>query len=226
MSHRRTLGPAARAGATAGPANGEPDLLDAVRESVMAVGVRRTTLTDVARRAGVSRMTVYRRYPDVASLVQALMTREFERGLRHATAEATELASGRERIVETVSRLAELLVGDPLLRRILDVDPELLLPYATERLGAFQRTAVGLLAERIADAQREGSVREGDPATIAAAVELAVRGFVFAARMLSPGPGAAGPPPPDREPTAPATHAPGALAELRAVLDGYLRPPA
>ncbi|MCP2262032.1 transcriptional regulator, TetR family, partial [Streptoalloteichus tenebrarius] len=30
-------------------------LLDAARECVLAVGVRRTTLTDVARRAGVSR---------------------------------------------------------------------------------------------------------------------------------------------------------------------------
>ena len=32
-------------------------------------GVRRTTLTDVARRAGVSRMTIYRRWPDVRTLV-------------------------------------------------------------------------------------------------------------------------------------------------------------
>ena len=36
-------------------------VLDAVRDCVLAVGVRRTTLTDVARRAGVSRMTLYRK---------------------------------------------------------------------------------------------------------------------------------------------------------------------
>ena len=45
-------------------------LLDAVRACVMAVGVRRTTLTDVARRAGVSRMTLYRRFPDVEALLR------------------------------------------------------------------------------------------------------------------------------------------------------------
>ena len=41
----------------------EPDdvLLDAARACVLAVGVRRTTFSDVARRAGVSRMTLYRR---------------------------------------------------------------------------------------------------------------------------------------------------------------------
>src|SRR3954468_8972110 len=52
-------------------------VLDAARDSVLAVGVRRTTLTDVARRAGVSRMTIYRRWPDVRTLVADLMTREW-----------------------------------------------------------------------------------------------------------------------------------------------------
>src|SRR2546428_10498651 len=52
-------------------------VLDAVRDCVLAFGVRRTTLTDVARRAGVSRMTIYRRWPDVRSLVADLMTREW-----------------------------------------------------------------------------------------------------------------------------------------------------
>ena len=44
-------------------------LLDAARDCVLEVGVRRTTLTDVAKRAGVSRMTLYRRFPDVSALV-------------------------------------------------------------------------------------------------------------------------------------------------------------
>ena len=44
-------------------------LLSAARDCVMDVGFRRTTLADVARRAGVSRMTVYRQYGDLASIV-------------------------------------------------------------------------------------------------------------------------------------------------------------
>jgi hypothetical protein len=54
-------------------------VLDAARTCVMAVGVRRTTFSDVARRAGVSRMTLYRRFPDLETLLSALMTREFGR---------------------------------------------------------------------------------------------------------------------------------------------------
>src|ERR1700722_18332662 len=59
----------------------EPDvtetaILDAAAACVLAFGVRRTSLSDVARRAGVSRPTVYRRWPDLRALVADLMTRE------------------------------------------------------------------------------------------------------------------------------------------------------
>ncbi|HET8758590.1 MAG TPA: helix-turn-helix domain-containing protein, partial [Solirubrobacteraceae bacterium] len=72
-------------------------LLDAARECVLAVGVRRTTLTDVARRAGVSRMTLYRRYPDLEGVLSSLMTREFGRLVAEAAARA-EGANTRERV--------------------------------------------------------------------------------------------------------------------------------
>ena len=41
--------------------NADDPVLDSARACVLAVGVRRTTMTDIARRAGVSRMTLYRR---------------------------------------------------------------------------------------------------------------------------------------------------------------------
>src|SRR5689334_14187512 len=61
------------------PATGTADdaLLDAARASILAVGWKRSTLTDVARRAGVSRMTIYRRWPDMQTLLADLMTREW-----------------------------------------------------------------------------------------------------------------------------------------------------
>ncbi len=47
----------------------EEKILDAARECVLEVGVTATSLTAVAKRAGVSRMTLYRRWPDARSLV-------------------------------------------------------------------------------------------------------------------------------------------------------------
>src|SRR5215207_10531447 len=51
--------------------------LDAARACILDVGWRRTTLTEVARRAGVSRMTIYRTWSDMPELLGDLMTREW-----------------------------------------------------------------------------------------------------------------------------------------------------
>jgi len=161
-------------------------ILDAAHDQVMAVGVRRTTLTDIAARAGVSRMTVYRRYPDVRTVLQALMTREFGQLIAEAAREAAGAPDGRTRIVETAVHGAELLAAHPLFVRLLDVDPELLLPYVTERVGAFQRLVLDDLETRLAEAMREGSVRQADPRRLASAMELAMRGYVLAAHADAP----------------------------------------
>lgn len=182
-------------------------ILDAARDSVMAVGVRRTTAADIARRAGVSRMTLYRRFPDAASIVTALMTRQFGGLLAQAIEESAGRASGRERIVAATVRTLELLDADPVLHRILDVDPELLLPYVVQRLGEFQRGVVAQLAPGIRAGMADGSVRLTDPEVAAATIESACRAHVLAARAE------------DRvlEPAA-------ARTELGRMVDAYLAP--
>ena len=182
-------------------------LLDATQACVLAVGVRRTTMTDVARRAGVSRMTLYRRYADVTSLMQALMTREFTQILGEVEAEVQALPSARERLVTAAVAGVDRLTRDSLFLRIVDVDPELLLPYLTTRRGAFQRAVVGVMEARIADGVADGSVAAGDPAAAARAIELALRGFAFQA--IAPGA---------------ADERAQELAELRRMLDAYLAP--
>lgn len=184
-------------------------LLDATRACVLAVGVRRTTMTDVARRAGVSRMTLYRRYADVTSLMQALMTREFTQIISDVEADVAPLPSARERLVRAAVLGVDRLTRNALFLRIVDVDPELLLPYVTTRRGAFQKAAVGVLEARLADGVAEGSVVVADPAVAARTIELALRGFAF--QTLAPGATA------EREQE---------LAELGLMLDAYLAAPA
>src|SRR3954466_11566263 len=115
------------------PSNRHKDLLAAARETVLAVGVRRTTLADVVLRAGVSRMTVYRAFPDVASLVSALMSEEFAALLDGVTEEPSQLSTGRGRLGTAVVRVAQEIPNNPVFRRVTDVDPELLLPYVVQR---------------------------------------------------------------------------------------------
>src|SRR5947207_15718722 len=56
-------------------------ILDAALDLAAASGLRRLTMDDVARRAQVGRMTVYRRFGNHASLVDALAVRECRRCL-------------------------------------------------------------------------------------------------------------------------------------------------
>jgi AcrR family transcriptional regulator len=184
-------------------------LLDAVQACVLAVGVRRTTMTDVARRADVSRMTLYRRYADVASLLQALMTREFTKIIEVVEAEVAALPTARERLVTAAVSGVDRLTRHPLFLRIVDVDPELLLPYITTRRGAFQRAAVATFEQRIAQGLAEGSIDVADPAAAARTIELTLRGFAFQA--LAPGAEA------ERD---------AELAELHGLLARYLAPAA
>ena len=82
------------------PVEAADQILDAARATVLDFGVSRTTVSEVARRAGLSRMTVYRRYPDGAALMRALMTREFGALLAAAQAEAARAPTARERLVQ------------------------------------------------------------------------------------------------------------------------------
>src|SRR3954468_18848019 len=153
------------------------------RDTVLAVGVRRTTLTDVARRAGVSRMTVYRLVPDVTTLVLEVMSGEFAELLRSAEATAGRRRSARTRIVGTTVEVARRLPGEPLFRRVLDVDPELLLPYLTDRIGTTQRLAGRHMRRRLAEGVADGSVRRTDLDVLATTMVIAVAPFVVSARL-------------------------------------------
>ena len=104
--------------------------------------------------------------------------------------------------VETARRLPD----EPLFRRVLDVDPELLLPYLTVRIGSTQRLALMRVRRVVAEGQVDGSIRAGDPDLIAMGVLMAVLPWIISARLfdeIGQGP---------------------ALEELDRGLDGWLRP--
>lgn len=164
------------------PPSTENRILDAAYQQVMAVGVRRTTLTDVADRAGLSRMTVYRRFPDVGSVLQALMWREFGALLERADDAAAEHSDALDQIVAYTVSCVALLTSDRLYCRLLDVDPELMLPYLIERPGRFQAAVSAELERRLVAAIDAGAVRRDDPARLARSINLAARGFGMAIR--------------------------------------------
>ncbi len=164
---------------------GEADerVLDAARASIVDVGWRRSTLTDVARRAGVSRMTIYRRWPDMQTLFADLMTREFVTlADRFALGDAS---SSRSLIADGVAGTVAALRDNTLFAKVVEVDPELLLPYLFQRRGRSQDALLSLLVVAVETGQAEGSVRPGDPEVVARGVLLAAHGFAFSAATMA-----------------------------------------
>lgn len=157
-------------------------LLNAARKCVLAVGVRRTTLAEIARTAKVSRMTLYRRFPDVRSVLAALMTREFGELLRRASAEGSDAPTARERLVVIASAGVGALSTDQLFRTLLDVDPELVLPYIVARFGQTQQFAEQVLRSLLDAGHADGSVRVTDLMTQARAILLIVQSYAFSLR--------------------------------------------
>ena len=162
----------------------EDPFLDAARENILAVGWRRTTLTDIARRAGVSRMTIYRRWQDMPSLLADLLVREWG-GLIDDALLDLDGPQTREAIVRGVTRTVTALRENAVFMRILEVDPELLLPYLLERRGRNQDLVLDLLSTAIAAGQADGTVRDGDPALLGRALLLALHGFVISRATMS-----------------------------------------
>lgn len=144
------------------------------------LGPRRLSVAEIARRAEVSRMTVYRRYGSLERLVSAALTAEFADLLARASAEATE-DNGRRRVVRQTLATISALLDHSLLREVLETDPATVLPLLVERIGAGQQLLLDHLAALIREGMADGSVRSGDPDLMALTV-LAM-GQTFATGM-------------------------------------------
>jgi AcrR family transcriptional regulator len=158
--------------------------LDAARACILDVGWRRTTLTEVAKRAGVSRMTIYRAWPDMGSLLGDLMTREWV-GIADATQVAAADTTTPEGIAEAALATVRALRDNELFVRIVELDPDLMLPYLLHRRGRSQEALVEILAAEIASGQVDGAIRPGDPVLMARSLTLAAHGFVFSAMTMT-----------------------------------------
>jgi AcrR family transcriptional regulator len=155
--------------------------LDAARDCILDVGWRRTTLTEVARRAGVSRMTIYRTWGDMPTLLGDLMTREWA-GVVTAQVEAE--GPPVERITRAIVGTVRALRDNELFLRIVELDPELILPYLFSRRGRSQDLILALTVDAITDGQKVRQIRKGNPVAIARGLLLATHGFVLSVHTM------------------------------------------
>ncbi|MEO5606365.1 MAG: TetR family transcriptional regulator [Polaromonas sp.] len=111
-------------------------LLDAAEHLFQAQGVSRTSLQDIARRAGATRGAVYWHFKDKADLFNAMMDRitlpmeekfspepevDTQQAKDSAAPQADSGAQALERIRQAMLSILNLIVTDPQTRRVLEV---------------------------------------------------------------------------------------------------------
>jgi AcrR family transcriptional regulator len=132
-------------------------VLDAALALFIESGLRRTTMEDVAGKAGIGRATIYRRFGDKHQLVQAVILRECQQQLA--------LIEQRLKGISAVDALLEAFVlavtgahRHPLLTRLLRSEPDTILPYLTTELPEVTTFSRLYLAAQISKSQKAGLI--------------------------------------------------------------------
>ncbi|KZS73838.1 TetR family transcriptional regulator [Mycobacterium kansasii] len=99
-------------------------ILDTARTVFETYGLRRANIEDVAARAGVSRSTIYRRFPTKDELFERVVRREAE--LFFTTLDnATDGLDPQQAVIEAFTLGVRLIKDSPLYARIAESEPEL-----------------------------------------------------------------------------------------------------
>ncbi|MER6995533.1 TetR/AcrR family transcriptional regulator [Streptomyces sp. NPDC000410] len=147
-------------------------ILDAAREQFMTFGLRRSTVDDVAKRAKVSRVTVYRRVGNKDALVSACLLREYRRFVADVDSAVAALPAMEDRLVEGFVAVLRHIREHPLIGGLMRLEPETMLPFLTLESGPAFLAMRGYLTDRLRRAQRDEGRPESDPTPVA---ELMVR---------------------------------------------------
>jgi len=145
-------------------------ILDAAVEEAAIHGIRRLSVVDVARRAGISRPTLYKHFPSKESLVSAAVLREAER-LTASVLDAAAVGDTPEAALAAgVLAALRLTREHPLLDRLIAAEPEALMPLVLSDGGPVM-TLVRSTVERLLVAELDPS----DPVAVRRLADVLTR---------------------------------------------------
>ncbi|MFC4127069.1 TetR/AcrR family transcriptional regulator [Nocardia rhizosphaerae] len=132
-------------------------LLDSALSAFLDFGIKRTSMGEIARRAGISPATLYRRFESKNDLVEAVGVREAQRYVAEIDERVRAVAEPGEQLVEIFVAFVTTIAGNELLRRLLSTEPEIILPKLTTEAGPILAVGRGYLADKLREFQAGGS---------------------------------------------------------------------
>jgi TetR/AcrR family transcriptional repressor of uid operon len=124
-------------------------VLDGAYEQFCRMGIRRSTMEDVARRAGVSRITVYRRFATKDALVEHVVRREFRRYFDRFLIDIEQARTVADRVELGFVSALRAIRHNRLIGGLMAAEPDVLVPSMIgdggRTLAAVQRFVAGQL---------------------------------------------------------------------------------
>lgn len=142
-------------------------LLDSALSAFLDFGIKRTSMGEIARRAGISPATLYRRFESKNDLVEAVSLREAQRYVAEIDERVRAVTEPDEQLVEIFVAFVTTLAGNDLLRRLLGTEPEIILPRLTTDAGPILAVGRGYLAEKLRELLVSAPVPAFDPDLVA-----------------------------------------------------------
>ncbi|WP_344681014.1 helix-turn-helix domain-containing protein [Saccharopolyspora taberi] len=133
-------------------------VLDAAYEQFCRMGIRRSTMEDVARLAGVSRITVYRRFATKDALVEHVVRREFRRYFDQFFSDIKQARTVEDRVVLGFASALRAIRGNPLIGGLMAVEPEVLVPSMISDGGRTMAVVRRFVAGQLRSEQSAGNV--------------------------------------------------------------------
>lgn len=141
-------------------------LLDATLETAALHGLSRLSVGDVAKRAGLSRQTLYKHFSSRDELVGQAVLRETGRIVEEVIAAAETTDDPVASLEVAVVTALNLLRGHPLLDRLLSTEPESLLPLLIDGqgsvLGSVATIAQQMIERRMPELSEAQAAAGGD----------------------------------------------------------------
>jgi len=159
-------------------------VLDAALEQFESDGIRRSSVEAIARRAGVTRVTVYRRFPRKDALVRAAIAREANGMIAEVDRRTSGIADAEERTVESFVLLVELIRDHPLTRRLLATEPDSVLKALTVDAGPLVARGTEYIAGQIRRGQSDGAFADYDPEPVAEILSRFAHSLVLTPRAV------------------------------------------
>jgi AcrR family transcriptional regulator len=129
-------------------------ILDAAFEQFCLVGIRRSSMEDVARRANVGRVTIYRKFESNEKLVAALLQRETRAAIAKVEAAVKDVEDVEERFVEGFVTGMRAVRRHPLILALIATEPERALPMLTVQAAGGLALARAFMAKEIRRAHK------------------------------------------------------------------------